>query len=150
MRSKFPMEIVMNFLDGDFDQKKVDAVAGVLHILFDDLNQDERKAVIFQALKCDVVVLHNGIEAVIQGGIDTLIDKSREAQELIVEHYADSGFNVADLRFTDYQFEHIHLNTSNKTEKNLRNIMLIFDSIIWYANDLRTRLERGGKTNGAA
>lgn len=30
----------MNFLDGDFDQKKVDAVAGVLHILFGDLNQD--------------------------------------------------------------------------------------------------------------
>ncbi len=140
----------MNFLDGDFDQKKVDAVAGVLHILFDDLNQDERKAVIFQALKCDVVVLHNGIEAVIQGGIETLIEKSRKAQELIVEHYAESGFNAADLRFTDYQFEHIHLGAPNKTERRLRNIMLIFDSIVWYANELKKRLEMGGKTSAAA
>ena len=140
----------MSFLDGDFDQKKVDAVAGVLHILFDDLNQDERKAVIFQALKCDVVVFHNGIEAVIQGSIDTLIDKSRKAQEFVVEHYADSGFNVADLRLTDYQFEHIYFDVSNKSEKRLRNIMLIFDSIIWCAHDLRTRLEMGGKTINAA
>jgi len=140
----------MNFLDGDFDQKKVDAVAGVLHILFGDLNQDERKAVIFQALNCDVVVLHNGIEAVILGGIDALIEKSRKAQELIVEHYDESGFNVANLRLTDYQFEHIHLDAPDKTEKRLRNIMLIFDSIIWCSNELRERLQRGGKTRVSA
>mgnify|MGYP006280275739 CR=1 FL=1 len=140
----------MNWLYGEFDQKKVDAVAGVLRILFEDLNQDERKAVIFEALNCEVVVLHNGIEAVIHGGIDALIEKSRIAQGLIVEHYVESGFNAADLRFTDYQFEHIHLGTLNKTERRLRNIMLTFDSIVWYANDLRKRLEMGGKQSAAA